>query len=153
MNKKYPSYLEKAVNLPGVKWLQVLATAKGGSYLVTWAHRISGILLVVYVLLHINTLSSLSDPEAFSRKVEMFNSPATLFLEWLLAVPVIFHCLNGGRLLVYELYRGSRPNAGATGRGQERPLRSASCSCRTADCQGSPALPGNAHRDGHFLPG
>ena len=91
-------------HLPGFAQLQSIRTAKGDGYLLAWAHRISGLLLLVYVILHINTLASLSNPEAFTRKTQMFSGPGALFLEWLLAVPVIFHSLNGGRLLVYELF-------------------------------------------------
>ncbi len=84
--------------------LLALSQNKGWSYVIGWAHRLTGVLLLLYALLHINTLSSLTQPEIFSRKAEMFSGPVFVFLEWLLAVPVIFHCLNGGRLLVYELF-------------------------------------------------
>ncbi|MGI9535481.1 MAG: hypothetical protein ACR2PB_00320 [Desulfocapsaceae bacterium] len=88
----------------GLDNLLALNQNRGKSYVVGWAHRVTGLLLLAYVLLHINTLSTLSDPEIFARKAEMFSGPLFVFLEWLLAVPVIFHCLNGGRLLVYELF-------------------------------------------------
>jgi len=84
--------------------LQGLRQNRGGSYIIGWSHRLTGLLLLAYVLLHINTLSTLSSPEVFTRKAEMFSGPFFVFLEWLLAIPVIFHCLNGGRLLVYELF-------------------------------------------------
>ena len=84
--------------------LQGLRQNRGGSYILGWSHRLTGLLLLAYVLLHINTLSTLSSPEVFTRKAEMFSGPFFVFLEWLLAIPVIFHCLNGGRLLVYELF-------------------------------------------------
>ncbi len=84
--------------------LQGLRQNRGGSYIIGWSHRLTGLLLLAYVLLHINTLSTLSDPEIFTQKAAMFSGPFFMFLEWLLAIPVIFHCLNGGRLLVYELF-------------------------------------------------
>lgn len=89
---------------PGFSRLQSLYRAKGDGYLLAWGQRISGLLLVFYVLLHVNTLSALTDPETFTRKAQLFSSPAFVFAEWLLALPVIFHCLNGGRLLLYELF-------------------------------------------------
>lgn len=94
----------RALTFPGLSHLRSLYRANGSGYLVAWGQRISGVLLVVYVLVHINTLSSLANPEEFARKAQMFSSPAAVFAEWLLAVPVIFHCLNGGRLLIYELF-------------------------------------------------
>lgn len=84
-------------------WSSITRT-KGKEYLICWFHRISGCLLLLYVLLHINTLSSLSTPEVYARKAELFSGSFMVFLEWLLALPVIFHCLNGGRVIVYELF-------------------------------------------------
>ncbi len=84
--------------------LQGLRQNRGGSYIIGWCHRLTGLLLLAYALLHINTLSTLSDPEIFTQKAAMFSGPLFMLLEWLLAIPVIFHCLNGGRLLVYELF-------------------------------------------------
>ncbi|MEJ2056775.1 MAG: hypothetical protein P8X39_02915, partial [Desulfofustis sp.] len=90
--------------LPGYGRLLSLYRSKGDGYILAWGQRISGLLLVFYVLLHINTLASLTDPEAFASKAQMFSSPVFVFAEWLLALPVIFHCLNGSRLLFYELF-------------------------------------------------
>lgn len=84
-------------------WSSVTRT-KGKEYLICWFHRISGCLLLLYIFLHINTLSALSTPELYERKAAVFSGSFFVFLEWLLAVPVIFHCLNGGRVIIYELY-------------------------------------------------
>ena len=81
-----------------------LTLTKGREYLLCWVHRISGCLLLFYVLLHINTLSTLATPDVFAKKAALFSGPFMVFLEWLLAVPVIFHCLNGGRVIIYELF-------------------------------------------------
>lgn len=94
----------RSARLPGYGRLRSFYRAKGEGGILVWGQRISGLLLVFYVLLHINTLSSLTDPQAFARNAQMFSSPAFAFAEWLLALPVIFHCLNGGRLLLYELF-------------------------------------------------
>ena len=71
-------------------------------------HRISGVLLAIYVCFHIITLSALQDPVLFENKMKMFASLFPAFFEWLLAVPVIYHSLNGGRLLLYELFGNRR---------------------------------------------
>lgn len=84
-------------------WSSITRT-KGREYLLCWFHRISGCLLLLYVLLHINTLSALSTPEVYAEKVKLFSGWFMVFLEWLLAIPVIFHCLNGARVIVYELF-------------------------------------------------
>lgn len=94
----------RVTRLPGYGRLLSLFKAKGDGYILAWGQRISGLLLVFYVLLHINTLTSLEDPEIFAGKAQMFSGPLFVFAEWLLALPVIFHCLNGSRLLLYELF-------------------------------------------------
>lgn len=97
--------IEHAISqLPGRRTLQNLARNKGYPYIVFWAHRICGTALFLYVLLHIITLSGLTDPNAFSAKMALFSSPFFVALEWALAIPVIFHGLNGGRLILYEVY-------------------------------------------------
>ncbi|MDZ7760511.1 MAG: succinate dehydrogenase, hydrophobic membrane anchor protein [Desulfovermiculus sp.] len=77
--------------------------SNGWPYILAWVHRITGLLLILYLFVHIATLSSLTSPEAYEQKMNIFTYPLFMFLEWLLAVPVIYHALNGGRLLAYEL--------------------------------------------------
>lgn len=81
-----------------------LARQKGWPYVLTWGHRITGLVLAGYALFHIYTLTALSDPAQFDAKMGLFSNPVFIFLEWLLAVPVILHAMNGGRLLLYELF-------------------------------------------------
>jgi len=102
MNKPFEHYI-----LTGLEKLPIIAyyaRTRGWSFVIAWMHRISGILLTVYVLIHIYTLSFLMTPEAFDAKMKMFGFFLFIFLEWLLAVPVIFHALNGGRLILYEIF-------------------------------------------------
>jgi len=80
----------------------------GWPFLATWAHRISGVVLVLYVWFHIFTLSGLNDPDKFNTKMKIFGFVLFVFLEWLLALPVIFHALNGGRLILYEVFENRR---------------------------------------------
>jgi len=85
--------------------LRIQAKMKGWAFLAAWAHRISGIVLVLYVWFHLLTLSALSDAARFDAYMKVFGSPPFVFLEWLLAVPVIYHALNGARLIIYELFQ------------------------------------------------
>lgn len=96
--------LQQTKQIYGISQLQSMYKAKGVAYIISWLHRISGVLLILYVLIHINTLASLTRPEEFAQKAQMFSGFFPMTLEWLLAVPVIFHALNGGRLLLYELF-------------------------------------------------
>ena len=47
--------------IPGVRYLQTKSRTKGWAYIASWAHRITGVLLILYVLLHILTLSALKN--------------------------------------------------------------------------------------------
>ncbi|MCF8107859.1 MAG: hypothetical protein K9J81_02595 [Desulfohalobiaceae bacterium] len=78
--------------------------SRGPSFLVFWAHRLSGLILVLYFLFHLLTLSSLVDPAVFTAKMAGFTSSFFTFLEFFLAVPLLFHALNGLRLILYESF-------------------------------------------------
>lgn len=87
--------------------LASVAKARGWWYLLSWGHRISGILLLIFLILHIWTISTLVDPESYNAKMRFFSSFPLVLMEWLLAIPVIFHALNGARLLLYEGFQMS----------------------------------------------
>ncbi|WP_153304152.1 hypothetical protein [Desulfovermiculus halophilus] len=94
-----------AVSIKNVcKALSSIAERFGWAYVFSWLHRISGVILSVYFLFHIVTLSALDDPGKYAEKMEIFTSPFFLFLAWALSVPVIFHAVNGLRLLLYESF-------------------------------------------------
>ncbi len=79
-----------------------LARVRGVAFLISWCHRLSGLILLFFLVAHIWTLSSLSDPALYDAKMRIFSFFLLAFLEWALALPVIFHALNGGRLILYE---------------------------------------------------
>jgi succinate dehydrogenase hydrophobic anchor subunit len=78
------------------------AATRGWPFIMSWCHRISGFLLVIYVWFHLYTLSSLASPTLYNATMKSYGFFLFRFLEWALAVPVIFHALNGGRLILYE---------------------------------------------------
>ena len=86
----------------------------GIPYLYSWIHRITGIGLILFLWFHIHTLSYLSDPAEFDLKLERFNTLGLNYFEWLLALPVIFHALNGGRLILYEIFSNRKEGLLAT---------------------------------------
>ena len=96
----------------GLSFVSDLARTRGKLYVASWAHRITGVLLVVYIWFHTITMSTLKDPTAFQAKMDLFSGFLPMVFEWLLAVPVIYHALNGGRLILYELF-GDRNSATA----------------------------------------
>jgi succinate dehydrogenase / fumarate reductase, cytochrome b subunit len=77
---------------------------RGWYFLTSWLHRGTGILLSVYVFLHVTSLSSLASPDQYNALMSVYRRGFMPFLEWALAIPVMFHALNGARLCLFELY-------------------------------------------------
>ncbi|MBE3574985.1 MAG: succinate dehydrogenase, cytochrome b556 subunit [Firmicutes bacterium] len=80
-----------------------------------WAwlfHRISGLALVFYLFLHLMVLSSATaGPAAFDRAMEELHSPLFLALDLLLLLAVLYHGLNGIRVVLFDLGLGVRRQA------------------------------------------
>ena len=93
--------------LDSVPLVSFYAKTRGWPFVIAWLHRISGMLMVLYIWVHIYTLSFLTTPDAYNAKMKLLGFFPFSFLEWLLAVPIIFHAFNGGRLILYEIF-GSR---------------------------------------------
>ena len=90
--------------LKKIPYIAFYAHTRGWAFILSWSQRITGLLLVLYVWFHLITLSALSSPENYDAKMALFSSPLVVFFEWLLAIPVIFHAVNGGRLMLFEIY-------------------------------------------------
>jgi len=87
-----------------IPYVAFYARTRGWEFILSWLHRITGLLLILYLGFHLITLSALSIPGEYDAKMALFSSPLIVFFEWLLAIPVIFHAVNGGRLMLYEIY-------------------------------------------------
>jgi succinate dehydrogenase / fumarate reductase cytochrome b subunit len=78
----------------------------------SWAwilHRISGIALIGYLFLHIYSLSPLSQGRAaFDSFISKYTTPFFMILEWLLFAFVLFHSLNGIRIVLVDWADGAR---------------------------------------------
>jgi len=78
----------------------------------SWAwilHRITGLGLTFYILLHIIALTGLLKGEAaFNEEMALFKSPVFLFGEWFLGTLVMFHAINGIRIVLVDLGDGAR---------------------------------------------
>jgi succinate dehydrogenase / fumarate reductase cytochrome b subunit len=72
-------------------------------------HRISGLILVAYLLVHIAVIGSVNaGPQAFDNIMFTLQSPLFLVLDTALAAAVVFHMLNGIRLILFDLGIGIR---------------------------------------------
>jgi succinate dehydrogenase hydrophobic membrane anchor protein len=84
--------------------LAYYVNSRGWSFLLSWGHRLAGLTLLAYIFAHIYTLSLLFNPATFDADMKFLDHFIFAFLEWCVAIPVIFHSLNGSRLILYELF-------------------------------------------------
>jgi len=67
------------------------------------AHRLSGLGLIAYMVLHIvETANRLRGEEAWAGLMGLFASPPFKVIEYLLFVMAVFHAMNGIRLMLIE---------------------------------------------------
>ena len=97
-------------NYPPSGWAKVLLAYH--KFAGSWAwvlHRITGLALTGYIMLHIVALMSLQKgKEAFDSEMLLFRTPLFLFLEWFLFAFLLFHALNGIRIALVDLAEGAR---------------------------------------------
>lgn len=65
-------------------------------------HRVTGLALVLYLVLHVWHLKSLSSPEAFNSMIAYYHSPLVKLLEFFLLGAAVFHGLNGLRITLID---------------------------------------------------
>lgn len=90
--------------MPRIPIISNYAYTRGWRYLISWCHRVAGLILVGFIWAHIYTLLDLSSPATYITAVQGYDSFSFLVLEWALSLPLIFHALNGGRLILYESF-------------------------------------------------
>jgi succinate dehydrogenase / fumarate reductase cytochrome b subunit len=67
-------------------------------------HRISGLGLIAYMVLHIvETANRIRGEEAWQELMALFASPPFKVVEYLLFAMAVFHAMNGIRLILVEL--------------------------------------------------
>ena len=78
------------------------------SGMVAWLiQRVTGLLLLFYLLLHVHTISRLSQgPAAFDAAMATFRNPWFKLLEIGLLATVVLHALNGIRITLLDLGAG-----------------------------------------------
>jgi succinate dehydrogenase hydrophobic anchor subunit len=97
--------------LGGLPVLSCYAKARGWPYIIAWLHRFTGIGLTLILIIYIYTLSSLQTPDGYNIRMKNVASSICLFLAGVSSLVVGFHALNGGRLLLYEIF-GRRSDEG-----------------------------------------
>lgn len=70
-------------------------------------HRLSGVVLTLYLFVHLFTLGSvLQSPDGYDRMMALLNNPVARGLELVLVWLVLYHTLNGMRLVLLHLVPG-----------------------------------------------
>ena len=76
---------------------------------ISWIlHRVTGVGITVYLLIHILTVSNLLKGEtAFNKAMETVQQPIFILGEIALLGAIVFHALNGIRILIIDFGKGS----------------------------------------------
>ena len=90
--------------LERLPFLSCYSKTRGWHYVISWLHRFTGIWLFVALMIHMVTLSSWQNPNVFNTDMRIPVQPILVFLAWVSSLVVGFHALNGGRLILYELF-------------------------------------------------
>ncbi len=72
-------------------------------------HRLTGLALVGYIILHIWGLKSITNPDAYNALITSYHAPIFKVGEFLLLGAVIYHALNGLRIVLID-FMGWSPN-------------------------------------------
>ncbi len=72
-------------------------------------HRLTGIGLVVYLTIHIWGLRALTNREAYNALIAKYHAPIYKVGEFLLLVAVVYHAMNGLRIVLID-FLGWSPN-------------------------------------------
>lgn len=71
-------------------------------------HRVTGMILTIYLFVHLLTLGTvLQGPNGFDNMMALINNPIMRAFELVLVWIVLFHTLNGVRLIVLHLVPGA----------------------------------------------
>ena len=69
-----------------------------------WLHRLSGLLMVFYLLLHILVISTaIAGSKDFNSAMGFLKSPLFILLEMALVATILVHGLNGVRIVLFDL--------------------------------------------------
>jgi succinate dehydrogenase / fumarate reductase cytochrome b subunit len=72
-----------------------------------WLHRLSGLLIVFYLLLHILVISTaITGTGSFNGAMTFLKSPIFVLLEMALVATVLVHGMNGVRIVLFDLGYG-----------------------------------------------
>ena len=80
----------------------MLVRYRGGEGMLAWAfHRISGVAIWLFVMLHVFDIFLVGvAPNTYNSLLFIYATPPGIVMEWLLGASVLYHALNGLRIVV-----------------------------------------------------
>jgi succinate dehydrogenase / fumarate reductase cytochrome b subunit len=79
---------------------------KSTGFISFFLRRLTGVALVLYLFMHMWVIgSSLGGPDSFDQRLAMVQGPVFTLLEVLLLAAVIYHAVDGLRLLIVHYFK------------------------------------------------
>ena len=84
----------------------MLVRYRGGEGMLAWAfHRISGVAIFAFLTLHIVDIFLVGfAPELYDTLLGFYATPIGILMEWLLGAAVLYHALNGLRIVIMDFW-------------------------------------------------
>lgn len=84
----------------------MLLRYRGGEGMLAWAfHRISGVAIWAFLVLHVVDIFLVgAAPDTYDTLLVIYAHPIGIVLEWLLGAAVLYHALNGLRIIVMDFW-------------------------------------------------
>jgi succinate dehydrogenase / fumarate reductase cytochrome b subunit len=84
----------------------MLLRYRGGEGMLAWAfHRISGVAIWAFLVLHVIDIFLVgAAPNTYDTLLAIYAHPIGIVLEWLLGAAVLYHALNGMRIIVMDFW-------------------------------------------------
>lgn len=88
------------------RYLRLLFSYRGREGTIAWAfHRTSGIAIWLFVVLHVIDIYLVGgNPDAYDDLLDIYASPIGRVLEVLLGAALLYHALNGLRIIIIDLW-------------------------------------------------
>jgi succinate dehydrogenase / fumarate reductase, cytochrome b subunit len=84
----------------------MLLRYRGSEGMLAWAfHRISGVAIWLFLVLHVIDIFLVgAAPEAYDSLLVIYHSPPGVVMTWLLGAALLYHALNGLRIIVIDFW-------------------------------------------------
>jgi succinate dehydrogenase / fumarate reductase cytochrome b subunit len=84
----------------------MLVRYRGGEGMLAWAfHRISGVAIFAFLVLHVIDIFLVGwAPDVYDTLLVFYATPVGIVMEWLLGAAVLYHALNGLRIVIMDFW-------------------------------------------------